>query len=202
DAKTWDADKLLADIRKNTDESNKERVKQGISALEVLGWVEKPHYDAKTHRLIWSISARDVNNKSAATGDIINYRTLALGREGYIAMVMVTDLSAIEADKPYARELLANLTFDPGKRYTDFNASTDHVAEYGLAALIGGVVAHKLGFFALMAAFGLKFIKVIGLAIFGGLAAMRRFFGFGKKTPAAPQLNAPPAPPAPSPGDQ
>lgn len=199
DAKTWDANKMIADIRKNTEENNKERVKQGIPALEVLGWVEKPHYDAKTHCVIWSISARDVNGKSAVAGDIINYRTLALGREGYIAVVMVTDLSQIGVQKSYAKELLDNLSFNSGKRYTDFDASTDHVAEYGLATLIGGVVAHKLGFFALAAAFGLKFMKVIGLAIFAGLAGLRRFFGFGKKQPVQPLLNTPP--PAPTTSD-
>lgn len=194
DAKTWNADAMIANMRKSTEEGNEDRVKKGMPAIEVLDWVERPHYDAKMHRLIWSVSVRDKDTKqSAATGDTINYRTLALGREGYIAIVMVTQLSAIEAQKPYAKELLANLNFNTGKRYSDFDVSTDHVAEYGLAALIGGVVAHKLGFLALIAAFALKFIKLIGIAILGGLAALRRFFGFRKKEPAQvePRFDAP-----------
>jgi Protein of unknown function (DUF2167) len=32
-----------------------------------------------------------------------------------------------------------------GKGYEDFNASTDHIAAYGLAALVGGVVAKSSG---------------------------------------------------------
>ena len=40
---------------------------------------------------------------------------------------------------------VAALNFNEGKRYADFNASTDKVAEYGLAALVAGVAAKKLG---------------------------------------------------------
>ena len=139
---------MLSDIRTNTEESNKRRKARGGSELEMIGWVEKPPYDAETHRLIWSISARDKSAKDA-NANVINYRTLVLGRQGYTAMVMVTDLSTIEAQKPIAKLLLSKLSFNSGKRYTDFNASTDRVAEYGLAALIGGVVVHKLGFLKL-----------------------------------------------------
>jgi Protein of unknown function (DUF2167) len=32
---------------------------------------------------------------------------------------------------------LAALSYTPGKGYEDFNASTDHIAEYGIAALVG-----------------------------------------------------------------
>jgi uncharacterized membrane-anchored protein len=195
DAKNWNADSLLNDIRSNTEESNKRRKAEGVAELEIIGWVEEPHYDAATHRLIWSISARDKGAKDASA-NVINYRTLVLGRQGYTAMVMVTDLSTIEAQKPIARLLLSKLSFNSGKRYTDFNASTDRVAEYGLAALIGGVVAHKLGFFALMAAFAAKFFKVIGLAVLAGIAAVRKFFTRSKPVgpAAAPQL--PPGPDA------
>ena len=48
----------------------------------------------------------------------------------------------------HARELLAALSFNEGKRYTDFNAATDRMAEYGLAALVGGMAAKKLGLLA------------------------------------------------------
>jgi uncharacterized membrane-anchored protein len=64
----------------------------------------------------------------------------------------------------------AALEYKPGKRYEDFNESTDHIAEYGLAALIGGVVAKKLGLLALAGVFFLKFAKIIaiGAAVAGG----------------------------------
>jgi len=97
----------------------------------------------------------------------VNYNTYLLGREGYVSMNLVTDLDAVEAQKPTARRLLAALEFDKGKGYGDFDSSTDRIAEYGLAALIGGVAAKKLGLFALVAAFVLKFAKIIALAVAG-----------------------------------
>jgi uncharacterized membrane-anchored protein len=75
-----------------------------------------------------------------------------------------------------AQELLADLSYNPGKRYEDFSATTDRIAEYGLAALIGGIAVKKLGLFALLAATVLKFAKVIfvGAAVLG--AGVMRFF--------------------------
>ena len=65
-----------------------------------------------------------------------------------------------------ARALLADISYDKGKAYADFDASSDHIAAYGLAALIGGVALKKLGLFAGCGA-GVrcspKFAKVIGL---------------------------------------
>jgi uncharacterized membrane-anchored protein len=194
DAKNWKADDLLTNIRENTDKENEERKKQGVPGLQILGWVEKPHYDQPHHRVIWSILARDEGAREGAP-NIINYRMLALGRQGYLAMIMVTDATVIEARKPIANTMLSQVTFDPGKRYSDFNSSTDDVAEYGLAALIGGVVAHKLGFFALIAAFFVKGAKFIAVAVIGALAAVRRFFRRGKPEPVVASA-APLAPPA------
>lgn len=72
--------------------------------------------------------------------------------------------------------MLADLAYNAGKRYEDFSASTDRVAAYGLAALIGGVAAKKLGLLAIVMAFVLKFAKVIllGMAAFG--AGIMKFF--------------------------
>ena len=69
-----------------------------------------------------------------------------------------------------ANELLAATSFNDGKRYEDFNAGTDHVAEYGLAALVAGGVAKKVGLFATLGLLLAKFWKValVGLAVFGG----------------------------------
>ena len=187
DAKTWNPDTILDQIRQNTEKDNAQRRQSHVAELEILGWVEKPHYDAATHRLIWSVSVRDKGSKDVAQA-VINYRTLMLGREGLLAMVMVTTLNTIEAQKPIARMLLSDLSFNAGKRYENFDASTDRVAEYGLAALVGGVVLKKLGLFALIAAFAAKFFKVIAVAVVGGLAAVGRLFRRKKAAPAAGDL--------------
>jgi uncharacterized membrane-anchored protein len=88
----------------------------------------------------------------------------------------VTGLAELPRHKGAAQTLLAALDYKEGKRYADFDAKTDHVAEYGLAALVVGVAAKKLGFIALALAFFAKFAKVIliGLAVFG--AGFLKFF--------------------------
>jgi uncharacterized membrane-anchored protein len=82
----------------------------------------------------------------------------------------------VEDHKPAARELLAAVSFNDGKRYGDFNSSTDKVAAYGIAALVGGLAAKKLGLLAVAAAFFAKFAKliVVGVAALGGGVA--KFF--------------------------
>ena len=139
------------------------------------GWIERPAYDAATHRLVWSVLAR---NKGAPPGgnDSVNYNTYALGREGYYQLNLITGSNRIEADKRHAKALLAALAYEPGKRYEDFNPSTDRVAEYGLAALIAGAAAKKLGLLAALGVFFLKFAKIIAVAVAGlGVLASKLF---------------------------
>jgi uncharacterized membrane-anchored protein len=175
DAKDWKADELLAGIKKGTEETNKERSARGIPEIEVLNWVEAPAYDAATHRLVWSLASK-VKGEPDSSEHSVNYNTYALGRDGYISMNLVTGMKTVQAEKPIAHQLLAALQYQDGKRYADFNSSTDHVAEYGLAALIGGIAAKKLGLLALFAAFVLKFAKAIGLAAVGVAYAVTKFF--------------------------
>ena len=175
DARDWKADELLDNIRDGTDEANRERRNRGIPEMEIIGWVERPAYDASTHRLVWSISSKQ---KGAADGAEkgVNYNTYVLGREGYLSLNWVTELAAIEREKPQARALLGALAFGEGKRYADFNSSTDRVAEFGLAALVAGVAAKKLGLLALIAAFALKFWKVAAIAAVVGIGPLAKFF--------------------------
>ncbi|MGA0611577.1 DUF2167 domain-containing protein [Caldimonas sp. KR1-144] len=169
DAKDWNADDLLKSYREGTEASNEERVKMGGPAIEIVGWAEKPAYDAGTHRLVWAMSSQ-AKGAPANEPQGVNYNTYALGREGYFSLNLVTDLKDLPAHKDSARTMLAALNYKDGKRYADFNASTDNVAAYGLAALVVGVGAKKLGMFALIAAFFAKFAKVFILAglAFGG----------------------------------
>jgi uncharacterized membrane-anchored protein len=181
DAKDWKADDMLAEIRKGTEAANDERRRRGLPEMTVAGWVEEPQYDADTHRLVWSMSSRLVG-QGAGEAAGINYNTLMLGREGYISMNLVADLAAIEKLKPVARNMLASLEFDAGKRYADFQAETDKVAEYGLAALVAGVAAKKLGLLAVAAAFAAKFAKLIVAGAVVGLGVLGKLFGRGKKS--------------------
>lgn len=181
DARDWDVDELLQSLKDGTDAANEERRERGFPELEIIGWAERPHYDAAAHQLVWSLSAR---HKGAADGgpQTVNYNTYALGREGYVSLNLITDAQAIAQDKLHAKELLAALAFNDGKRYADFDASTDRVAEYGLAALVGGLAAKKLGLFAVIAAFFVKFAKVI---LLGGAVVLAGAAKLFKRTPSA-----------------
>ena len=174
DAKNWKADELLTSLQEGTEAGNEDRIARGFEPLEVTGWIEKPAYFEQSRQLIWSalVRRKGQDDKDGS----VNYNTYALGRDGYFSLDLVTSQSAIAGDKGNARTLLAAIEYLPGKAYSDFNASTDHIAEYGLAALIGGVAAKKLGLLALGAVFFLKFAKIIGLAVIGVGAAFARFF--------------------------
>ena len=206
DAKSWNADDLLKGYREGTEESNKERARMGVPQLDITGWAEAPKYDPASQRLAWAMSSREVGG-SAEAGQIVNYNTYALGREGYFEMNVVDGLEKLPELKPVAAQLLAGLDYNAGKRYADFNEKTDHVAAYGLAALVVGVAAKKLGLLALGAAFFAKFAKVIilALAAFGG--GFLKFFGRKPKpraepvraAAAAPDTEPAPPPPGPAP---
>lgn len=181
DAAHWNADDLLKSLKEGAEAGNEERRKKGIPEFVVGNWVQTPTYESTSHRLVWAAETLDKNpTKDSDPG--INYNTYALGRDGYVSLNLVTGLNAINAHKPVAQSLLSALKFNANKRYEDFNAGTDRVAEYGLAALIGGVAAKKIGLFAVAAAFAVKFFKLIAIAVVGGLAAVRKFFGRNSET--------------------
>lgn len=179
DAKEWKADELLASYKEGTEASNDERKKMGAAPLEITGWAEPPAYEATQHRLVWAMSSKEKGAPADANLGV-NYNTYALGREGYLSLNFITDLKDLPAQKPDAKALLGALEFDKGKRYEDFDSATDHVAEYGLAALVVGVGAKKLGLLAVAFAFMAKFAKIILLAVVGFGAAFTKFFKRGK----------------------
>jgi uncharacterized membrane-anchored protein len=180
DARNWDADELLDNLREGTKIGNEHREKAGITPIEVTRWIQAPAYDESSHRLVWSAEVKEIGAAEQDPG--VNYNTYVLGREGFLSLNLVTSVSQIESQKPAAHTLLAAVNFNDGKRYADFDPDTDKVAAYGLAALVGGIAAKKLGFFALAAAFLAKFAKVIIVAVAGLGAGLLRWF---KRKPAS-----------------
>jgi uncharacterized membrane-anchored protein len=183
EAKTWNADELLQSIKDGTEANNKERKERGIPALDVVGWVEKPAYNETNHQLVWSILAKERGNEAAAA--TINYNTYALGRQGYFELNLITVEATIAEDKKHAAALLSALDYKPGQTYADFNESTDRIAEYGIAALIGGFAAKKLGLLAIIGVALVKFWKIIliGIAVAGG--GFTKLFRRKRTTPEA-----------------
>jgi uncharacterized membrane-anchored protein len=175
DARDWNVPALLQGLTDGTNADNARRATLGLPELVVEGWVEPPRYDAMTHRLVWSLAVRDKNASDTDPRDV-NYNTYALGRDGFFSLDLITDLDAIEAEKPIAQRLLGSLIFNDGKGYADFDSTTDRVAEFGLAALIAGVAAKKLGLLALIGLWLAKSAKLVAL-VAGGLAMLgARFF--------------------------
>ncbi|MGJ4900138.1 DUF2167 domain-containing protein [Bradyrhizobium sp. HKCCYLS2058] len=174
DAKSWNADDLLSNLRAGAEEANKDRAARGFPEMAVVGWVEPPAYDATTHRLVWSLLAKEKGQPDDAPKNV-NYNTYALGRDGYFSLNLLSGSERIAGDKAVAHELLSDLSYNAGKRYEDFSAGTDRIAEYGLLALVGGVAAKKLGLLALAGAFVLKFAKIIIFAVVGAGAAVMNF---------------------------
>jgi len=167
DAKDWNADDLLKSLKEGTEAANEERAKRGIPSIEVTGWAQKPQYDVASHRLVWSALSKRKGGTDGNQG--VNYNTYALGREGYLSLNLITNAKDLDKYKPDASKLLGAIQYDDGKKYADFNSSTDKVAAYGLAALVAGAAVKKLGLFAIIAAFLAKFAK---LAVVAGGAAL------------------------------
>ena len=174
DAQHWDAGKLLQTLKEGTEAANADRERIGIPPISVTRWVQSPTYESSSHRLVWSAEAK---RKDGTDPDpTINYNTYVLGRDGYISLNLITSASAVDQDRASAGGLLSGVDFKSGKRYGDFNSSTDKVAAYGLAALVAGVAAKKLGLLALFAATILKFAKVIAIAVAAFGAGIVRWF--------------------------
>jgi uncharacterized membrane-anchored protein len=177
DAAKINYDEMLKDMKESAQEENKERAKQGYPEVELVGWAEPPHYDAASHKLYW---ARNLKFKKPGGGEdssTLNYAIRVLGRRGYLSLNAVApmgQLAQVRADMP---QVLDMTEFDSGQRYTDYNASTDKLAAYGIGALVAGGIAAKAGLFAKLGAllFALKKFVIVGIAAIG--AALRKLFG-------------------------
>ncbi|MCY9528501.1 MULTISPECIES: DUF2167 domain-containing protein [Paenibacillus] len=161
-----DADELLQSYKDGQEEANKEMTPE--NHLFVDGWDVAPKYDETARRVVWSLLLHDKDNAS-----MVNYNERILTREGYVSAILVCDPKKVEASRKEMNDLvLSTLKIKEGKRYEDFNESTDKVAEYGLAGLIlggaGVAVAKKVGLIALALGLFKKFWIVI-VAVIAGL---------------------------------
>jgi uncharacterized membrane-anchored protein len=179
DAEKIDYTELLKQMQKDTRDANKEREKQGYPTVELVGWAAPPRYDKAVHKLYWAKELKF----SAERENTLNYNIRILGRRGVLVLNAVAAMSQLPEIERSAPKILAALDFNPGNRYADFSeASGDKVASYGIAALVAGGVAAKLGLFKglWVLLLGAKKFVIIG---FLALAAWFRKL-FGKAKPA------------------
>ena len=160
DAEDLEYDDLLKEMQGDVRDGNPARAQAGYPTVELIGWASPPYYDAKNHKLHWAKELKFQESES----NTLNYNIRFLGRQGYLVLNVIGDMSVLPAVKKGIDPVLASVNFTEGNRYHDFNPEIDQVAAYGVGGLIAGKVLAKVGFFALI----LKFWKVlIGM----GLAA-------------------------------
>ena len=143
EAEKMDYDKLIKTMKENTREGSKEREKQGYGAIELIGWATPPRYDKATHKMYWAKELKFGDNDE----NTLNYNIRMLGRRGVLVLNAVAGMAQIKDIEAATPAVLAMVDFQEGHRYTDFNASTDKVATYGIAALVAGGLAAKAGLF-------------------------------------------------------
>lgn len=173
DAAGIDYAELLQDMQASTADENEARKEQGYPTVDLVGWAAAPRYDAASKKLHW---AKELAF-DGSSDHTLNYDIRVLGRSGYLSLNAVAshaDLAAVESGM---REVLDMVEFEPGHRYADFNESTDKVAAYGVAALVGGVAASKAGLFAKIGLLLLKAKKLAILLVVGVGYALKRIFG-------------------------
>jgi uncharacterized membrane-anchored protein len=180
DAQKINYDELLKQMKQGVRDANPERAKQGYPTMELVGWAAPPRYDRDAHKLYWAQELKFGESRE----NTLNYNIRMLGRRGVLVLNAVASVSQLPEIENAAPKILSAIDYNPGHRYADFDAkSGDKIATYGLAALVAGGVAAKLGFFkglwiAILAA--KKFI-IIGAA---AVAAWFRKLFPRKKTTA------------------
>jgi uncharacterized membrane-anchored protein len=168
DANETDYDELLTSIKADFVAQNPERIKQGFGSSELIGWASKPFYDKEKKVLHWAKEIK-FDNDSINT---LNYDLRVLGRKGVYIVSAVAAMKQLPEVKANINSVISSIEFDSGNKYSDFDDTTDTVAEWTIGGLIAGKILAKVGFFAIIAKFG----KVIFLAFAGGLAAVKKFF--------------------------
>jgi uncharacterized membrane-anchored protein len=177
---------LLKDMKEGIADNNAARKEQGYAAMTLVGWAEPPSYDKAQHKLYW---AKELHTEGG-NENALNYNIRVLGREGVLVLNAVAGMTQIGQVKNEMKNVTAFTDFTPGNRYTDFDASTDKVAEYGLAALVAGGVAAKLGFFGKIFALLLAFKKFILIALAAGSSWLFKLFGRKKAEPVTADKSA------------
>ncbi|MFN7924216.1 MAG: DUF2167 domain-containing protein [Bryobacteraceae bacterium] len=192
DAEKIDYTALLKEMQQGTESDNEERKKAGYEAVKLVGWAAPPHYDKAAHKLYWAKELSFEGSKE----NTLNYNIRVLGRRGVLVLNAVSARSQLAQVEKDMSSVMQFVDFQQGHRYSDYMPGADKVATYGIAALVAGKVAAKVGFLkgillALVA--GKKFV-VLALAGIGSFLAKL----FGRKKEVQEAEAAPPSPEQPA----
>jgi len=173
DADEINYNNLLKDMKDSSQEENKQRVDMGYGSMLLVGWAEAPSYDSLAHKMYWAMEYKtDYTEENS-----LNYNIRILGRKGVLVLNAVAGMNQLDTIKAQTPELLAVTDFTEGNRYDEFNSDTDKVAGYGLAALIAGGAAAKMGLFAKILALLVAAKKLVLVALGGFVMKL-----FGRKS--------------------
>lgn len=189
DAAKIDYDDLLKRMKEGTVDASKERERQGYPSVELVGWATPPRYDAATHKLYWAQQLKFGGDPK----DTLNYNIRMLGRRGVLVLNAVASMGELKEVEAATPTLLSMVDFQEGHRYADFKPSTDKVATYGIAALIAGGIAAKVG---LLKGLWIGILALKKFIILGFLALSRYFKKIWDKIRGKRSSEIPPAPPA------
>jgi uncharacterized membrane-anchored protein len=146
DASKINYDDLLKDMQKGIAENNKTRKENGYSAITLVCWAAPPRYDSATHKLYWAKQLKFEGESE----DTLNYSIRMLGRKGVLELNAVASIGQLAEIDKKTPQILGMIDFKEGSRYADFDPKVDKVATYGIAALVAGGIAAKLGFFKVL----------------------------------------------------
>ena len=170
DAAAINYDELLASMKEDTAAANPERIKAGYDPIELIGWAAPPRYDSVGKRVYW---AKELQFGSSEVRTL-NYDIRFLNREGVFVMSYIASMDQLPAVSESLPDVLSMVSFDQGKRYTDYLPGTDKVAAVGIGGLIAGKVIAKTGFLAVALLAFKKFGMVLLLPL---IWLWRRFRG-------------------------
>jgi uncharacterized membrane-anchored protein len=167
DAAKIDYDAMLQSMQKSEKSDNAKRAKAGYEPIHMVGWADRPHYEASTHKLYWASDLVFGTDKV----DTLNYEVRTLGREGMLALNAVASKPDIATVRSGMQTVLGASRFVGGRRYEDYHHG-DKVSKLTIAAVVagGGYAAAKTGLIALLIA-KLKFVAVGFAAL---VAALRK----------------------------
>jgi uncharacterized membrane-anchored protein len=180
DANKINYDDLLQQMQKGVEANNKARQEKGYPPVKLLGWAAPPRYDSATHKLYWAKRLR-FGDEDVET---LNYDIRMLGRRGVLVLNAVASINQLPQIEEQTPQILGMVDFKEGSRYADFDPKVDKIATYGIAALVAGGIAAKLGFFKLLLVGILALKKFVIIAVVAIAAFFKKIFkGRSNSTP-------------------
>ncbi|XDD46638.1 DUF2167 domain-containing protein [Leptospira sp. WS39.C2] len=168
DANEINYDDLLKSMKEDILEGNEDRKKEGYPTMELVGWANKPFYDANAKKLHW---AKELQFEGD-TVNTLNYNIRILGRKGILELNAISDIEKLKLVQTDIPAILASTEFNEGEKYSDYSPGIDKMAAFGIGGLIAGKVLAKAGFFALL----LKFWKIIAIGAIAALGFIKKLF--------------------------